>query len=502
MPTISVKPLSPFDATNDTSVSFDFIDGQSVINTINVYEDQSGELVYSHSSSYPTYTLSHTIPGETLSNGKSYHYTITAGYHTGRYILQLANNLTVGEAYYFNIVNVNYTFIATSNMLAESELTFDPNGTILECDGIQVEVIIGNTGTALTFEREVAFITSAVSTSFWCASDPVVEFANISDDTIVGTSAFTAELKYTQKEGERLSEYIVGINGSDGNQIFNTGSMFAFSKTEYLYTQTSNALPAGTYTFTVNGISRSFTTTQASDAGTVFAFDPSASILTATFGDITTAVEVTNSADGTYLAFDTVAQYAEIPIDGLADDNKYTIFMRGQTTHGLLVSIVGVTFSASYDTPSVFGVISVDSLPLDGVVRVTSNMSAVDGVANGDVEFVNGRAVLTDQFTTVTFNDGFAVDDTFCLRGGIADINYDSVAVAFSSGTHRYTVTFHNNDLGNGPVCYGVLHQAGVGVPSFWLMSNCISPPASEEVVPFVITYNGSRYSFKIGGNV
>lgn len=63
-----------FDATEDAIFSFYSVGGNQVVaNRINIYDNETGNLVYTNKIT--TYSFSHTVPSNTLVNGKAYNFT-------------------------------------------------------------------------------------------------------------------------------------------------------------------------------------------------------------------------------------------------------------------------------------------------------------------------------------------------------------------------------------------------------------------------------------------
>lgn len=78
MATVYIKPISAFDASNAQVITFGYSGNQCTKNRIIVYNSATNASVYD--DTVTTYTLAHTIPAGTLTNGNSYYCTITAYY--------------------------------------------------------------------------------------------------------------------------------------------------------------------------------------------------------------------------------------------------------------------------------------------------------------------------------------------------------------------------------------------------------------------------------------
>ena len=81
MATVYVKSISAYDAANAQVVSFGYSGNQCIKNRIIIYNSSTAAVVYDNTVT--TYSLTHTIPAGTLTNGTSYYCTITTYYMDG-----------------------------------------------------------------------------------------------------------------------------------------------------------------------------------------------------------------------------------------------------------------------------------------------------------------------------------------------------------------------------------------------------------------------------------
>lgn len=497
LPTISTLAISPFDATTEATLQFTFNGAQCVANTLTVYSNDDNTKVYTNAYTYPSYVLFHKIPANTLTNGNAYRYEITGYYRTGLYSYTTSAALNAGS-YYFTINGTNYTFTTDAQIASGSTLIFDPYAVTLSQGDSTYAVSLGIDGTQLAFTAQTESVTSAKSQTFWCFSTPKISVNNIKDGDIINTQNFNINLSYSQNEGEQLSEYLVLIENSSGLNVFNSGALFSFSKTG-VELVLSEALQVGTYRFVYNGISRSFTTTIAMSTGDSLHYDSGDNVLTAVIGGSTTTLPTTQSTSGTLLVFPTVTSSATLEVDGLINNSKYSLSVIGVTQNGMSVSLSGVGFWISYTIPSVYSVLTVENMKYDGIVRVSSNMAAVDGKTDFEPQYIDGTKIdLTGDSATVVFDSGFNANPDFTLIGKASDFVLNKAAISLSTGSYQYTISFHQDDLGNGEVFYGTLKQNALNMPGFVLLSNAIQPPSASTVRLF-IAHNGANFTFQIG---
>ena len=171
----------------------------------------------------------------------------------------------------------------------------------------------------------------------------------------------------------------------------------------------------------------------------------------------------------------------------------------GVTQNGMSVSLSGVGFWISYTIPSVYSVLTVENMKYDGIVRVSSNMAAVDGKTDFEPQYIDGTKIdLTGDSATVVFDSGFNANPDFTLIGKASDFVLNKAAISLSTGSYQYTISFHQDDLGNGEVFYGMLKQNALNMRGFVLLSNAIQSPSTSTVRLF-IAHNGANFTFQIG---
>lgn len=78
MSTVYIHNIKAFDAANSNVITFGYSGAQCIKNKITVYENETNAVVYENTVT--TFSLSHTIPANTLTNGISYKCTIAAYY--------------------------------------------------------------------------------------------------------------------------------------------------------------------------------------------------------------------------------------------------------------------------------------------------------------------------------------------------------------------------------------------------------------------------------------
>ena len=153
MATVYVKSISAYDAANAQVVSFGYSGNQCIKNRIIVYNNSTAAVVYDNTVT--TYSLTHTIPAGTLTNGTSYYCTITAYYMDGateRSVVSSVSNVwkcLSTATWSFNglsegtvIGNSYYTFTMTYSQ-AQSEtvneyyiVLYNQSGTVYWSSGV------------------------------------------------------------------------------------------------------------------------------------------------------------------------------------------------------------------------------------------------------------------------------------------------------------------------------------------------------------------------------
>ena len=87
--------------------------------------------------------------------------------------------------------------------------------------------VIGRSGDVVSDESN--------SVLFYCYSTPQFEFSNIVNNQTIESSSFTAQLSYSQNEGETLSEYQIGLYDHSHNLISTSGTLYVTSNPEQSY---------------------------------------------------------------------------------------------------------------------------------------------------------------------------------------------------------------------------------------------------------------------------
>lgn len=167
MATVYVKSISAFDALIDKTIDFDYSGNLCTKNRLIIYNSANNTPVYDNTIT-PSYTLSHTIPANTLVNGTSYYCTITAYYTSNNVeysVTSSASNIwkclttatwsidgissgtVIGNSYYD--FKINYTQSQNELVNEYYIVLYNPSGTTYWSSGTLYDISATTTATGL-----------------------------------------------------------------------------------------------------------------------------------------------------------------------------------------------------------------------------------------------------------------------------------------------------------------------------------------------------------------
>ena len=115
----------------------------------------------------------------------------------------------------------------------------------------------------------------------------------------------------------------------------------------------------------------------------------------------------------------------EYNIGGFKDDKNYSIEAIAYTVNGTYVTSGKSNFSVNYFYPSVYSILDLSNVRLDGYTEITNNMILIDGKSNPDpITYVdNSKVDLTTNGYYVKWNKGYVLKEDFVIQSFIHNPN-------------------------------------------------------------------------------
>lgn len=102
---------------------------------------------------------------------------------------------------------------------------------------------------------------------------------------------------------------------------------------------------------------------------------------------------------------------------GLENNNAYSFECRGETVEGTVVTTGRISFTTSFDVPSVFSTVEVINNCEEGYVTFRSNVNPIDGKSDPDPPIFIGDSVdLTQPGSSVTWGEGYEIDGDYTMQ--------------------------------------------------------------------------------------
>ena len=164
-----------------------------------------------------------------------------------------------------------------------------------------------------------------------------------------------------------------------------------------------------------------------------------------------------------------------VVISGLTDNSNYYIRATGNTVTDVPLDTGLIGFSVNIVNPNTFLVLSLENVPDESSVKVSSNIVIVVGRSEGDISYVDNAAVDLTHGGKVIFDDGF-----------------------------RDVITVHWNygDFGNGKEYYAELYAKtkinNTFVLTYVVQSNLIKMISPNSCIQLLIQKSNSAFNIVI----
>lgn len=146
-----------------------------------------------------------------------------------------------------------------------------------------------------------------------------------------------------------------------------------------------------------------------------------------------------------------------VTVSGLIDNESYYVRATGETVAGMSVDTGYLGFSVDIVAPNTFLILDLENVAEESSVKVAINVVIVEGRNEGDISYIDDKAIDLTNGSKVIFDDGFNIKNNF--TAGIVGqnfVDYSTIA-EFISGDNRITVTWNKGDFGEGEKYYAEL---------------------------------------------
>jgi len=192
-----------------------------------------------------------------------------------------------------------------------------------------------------------------------------------------------------------------------------------------------------------------------------------------------------------------------VTVNGLTDNSSYYIRATGDTATDVAMDTGYIGFSVNIVDPNTFLVLTLENVPDESSVKITSNIVIVEGRSEGNISYIDNAAVDMRNGGKVIFDDGFSLRKKDFTIGGIwKNLKDYSTILEISNGLDLITLTWNKGDFGNGEEYYMELMAYTKITNSFVLtyviQSNHITLSSVNSCVQMVLHKEGGLFNLTI----
>lgn len=126
-----------------------------------------------------------------------------------------------------------------------------------------------------------------------------------------------------------------------------------------------------------------------------------------------------------------------VTLKDLEDNKQYYVYATGETVHGIWVETAFAELAVEYSQSSIFSTLELENVFDEGYIKIGSNVVIVEGVVSGG-NFVGSdddqQYDVTDDGSSIIFNEGFSIDDDFTVSLICSAPNENSTLLTLSNG--------------------------------------------------------------------
>lgn len=216
-----INPIVPFDATQSYTVTFNVIGGDQVVaNRIKIWNSVTGVLVYDNQVT--SFSYSHIIPANTLTNGVQY----MVGIYTINSQGQLMGSSNSPEFYCFTNSVVTPTNFSSGATINNAKYTFQMQYTQAQSEPLQSytitlysasDVVISSSGTVYAASSTVPF---NILYSFSGMSNATIYKVGMTGVTLHGMSVIMTPVQFTVNYETPSAYSLINLtNNCDGGYV-------------------------------------------------------------------------------------------------------------------------------------------------------------------------------------------------------------------------------------------------------------------------------------------
>ena len=180
-------------------------------------------------------------------------------------------------------------------------------------------------------------------------------------------------------------------------------------------------------------------------------------------------------------------------IVGFSDNKSYSMYADGKTLNGMEIRMIGVPFTVEYIRPDTFMPVTLENIPEEGSVKITSNFvlqEADEDVSN--YTFIDGKMIDLSNGKKVTFSKGYNVPNDFTAQWDLKKPEDFTTLSIMKSGKYNITITWNKGDFeGYGNSCYAELiaegSKLGTNTLRYILQSNLIPYPLESDYIDYFV---------------
>ena len=191
-----------------------------------------------------------------------------------------------------------------------------------------------------------------------------------------------------------------------------------------------------------------------------------------------------------------------VVISGLTDNSNYYIRATGNTVTDVPLDTGLIGFSVNIVNPNTFLVLSLENVPDESSVKVSSNIVIVVGRSEGDISYIDNAAVDLTHGGKVIFDDGFNLKNDFTINGIWKNLKDFSQILELTNGRDVITVHWNYGDFGNGKEYYAELYAKtkinNTFVLTYVVQSNLIKMISPNSCIQLLIQKSNSAFNIVI----
>ena len=188
-------------------------------------------------------------------------------------------------------------------------------------------------------------------------------------------------------------------------------------------------------------------------------------------------------------------------INGLADNEHYYIHAYGSTINGIAFETDYIYFNVDYITPDVFTLLTLENVPDEASIKVSSNFVIIEGRNEGNISFDDSYVIIPDG-SKVIFDEGFKIDKDCTILATFRAPQENKQLLYLSNGVDSAIITWRVTDFGNGRCNYlDLIIDTKVTQSNYYryiIFSNMIPEIKENTIIKLRITKINGLFTMEI----